>query len=110
MKIRNGFVSNSSSSSFVIAVKKEVHEEVLKQLTGYEKAIINDISQQDTIFGVEVFIIGDLDVHGCSYIFEDLSDYEEAGEDEANNPWDALDRYENLVKQNENAWWYWSIG
>lgn len=34
MKIRNGFVSNSSSSSFVIASKKPLSEELFMQVLG----------------------------------------------------------------------------
>lgn len=110
MKVRNGFVSNSSSSSFVIAVKKEVHEEVLKQLTEYDKDIIEQMAEKDTIFGTDVYTIGALDVHGDCYSFGDLDMNEETKDGESESPWDALDRYENLVQQNENAWWYWSIG
>ena len=36
MKIRNGFVSNSSSSSFIIAVKSELTEERLAELFSTE--------------------------------------------------------------------------
>ncbi len=109
MKVRNGFVSNSSSSSFVIAVKKDVHEKVLKQLTEYEKDVIEQIAEKDTIFGIDVYTIGDLDVHGDCYLFGDLPINEEAKDGESESPWDVLDRYEILVLQNENARWGWSI-
>jgi hypothetical protein len=41
MKIRNGFVSNSSSSSFVL-VFKSAHEEILKTLNESERKYIED--------------------------------------------------------------------
>lgn len=44
MKIRNGFVSNSSSSSFVVAFKKlpETVDEMLQMLFGDEKTFTSD--------------------------------------------------------------------
>jgi len=110
MKIRNGFVSNSSSSSFVIAVKKDVHEKVLKQLTEYEKDVIEQIAEKDTIFGIDVYTVSDMtDMDGNSWTFGDLPINEEAKNGESESPWDVLDRYEILVLQNENARWGWSI-
>jgi len=39
MKTRNGFVSNSSSSSFVIVAPKDIVDNVLKTLTPYEQEV-----------------------------------------------------------------------
>ena len=37
MKIRNGFVSNFSSSSYIVVMKENIWNKVLEELPGYEK-------------------------------------------------------------------------
>ena len=70
MKIRSGFVSNSSSSSFVIICKGELTEEKLQKALGKKAAsfefgedsffgsILNSLEEQDTVsfgwYGCEV--------------------------------------------------------
>lgn len=44
MKIRNGFVSNSSSSSFIIATKKELYD-----LSAEEKMLVFNIEKDSSI-------------------------------------------------------------
>ena len=41
MKVRSGFVSNSSSSSFVICATLDVWEKILKELNEYEIKLAN---------------------------------------------------------------------
>ncbi len=43
MKIRSGFVSNSSSSSFVVVAPKAIVEEVLNTLRPYERAVAEHV-------------------------------------------------------------------
>jgi hypothetical protein len=40
MKIRNGFVSNSSSSSFVVTVTEQAHQQALAKVAPWEREII----------------------------------------------------------------------
>lgn len=40
MKIRSGFVSNSSSSSFIIIIKKEDYKSLLNKISAFEKEMI----------------------------------------------------------------------
>lgn len=49
MKIRNGFVSNSSSSSFVIGVKDELTEELLGRILKVEKGSPYKVIAEDSI-------------------------------------------------------------
>lgn len=37
MKIRNGFVSNSSTNSFVMLVRKDVHDEIVAGMSKDEQ-------------------------------------------------------------------------
>lgn len=41
MKIRSGFVSNSSSSSYVIVIEKEAYDQMYSQLSNIQKDIIS---------------------------------------------------------------------
>jgi hypothetical protein len=46
MKIRTGFVSNSSSSSFVIFLKEKDYEEVYNELSPLEKELVDYLEPQ----------------------------------------------------------------
>ena len=48
MKIRNGFVSNSSSSSFILATTKENLEHVISSLTGDQVALYEKMRKHIT--------------------------------------------------------------
>jgi len=51
MKIRSGFVSNSSSSSFVMIVKKEAYENVFSNLSKLEQKLAEDLFKETNVFG-----------------------------------------------------------
>lgn len=42
MKIRTGFVSNSSSSSYVVLMTKESYEKILSTMTAFEQAVVRE--------------------------------------------------------------------
>lgn len=42
MKIRQGFVSNSSTSSFVLVIEKEWYEECLSEATEYSQHVVKE--------------------------------------------------------------------
>jgi hypothetical protein len=50
MKIRSGFVSNSSSSSFVIVAPKDVVDVVMATLNPYEQAVAKHVQLSDKKF------------------------------------------------------------
>lgn len=54
MKIRNGFVSNSSSSSFILIVKEEDHLKALDNLDSeFEKKFLNNVMSDEKKFGTK---------------------------------------------------------
>ena len=95
MKVRQGFVSNSSTSSFVVVMKKEHYEKGLEMIHPYSKACIEALGHNSDIFlGEEVVSLGTMSTQGGSqweWIDVDF-DIETLGEDE-----DADDlKYESL--------------
>lgn len=45
MKLRYGFVSNSSSSSFVLLIELDTHNEILKEMEAKDRKIIIDLQK-----------------------------------------------------------------
>lgn len=77
MKIRTGFVSNSSSSSFVVFTSAENFDTVLEKFKPCERQIISRISEQAPTFnGIKMKAIGCMEGNYSS--FEDnYPDFEE---------------------------------
>ena len=69
MKIRSGFVSNSSSSSFVLVVKKELYDTVMSGLDPLHQAIMEATMRPDNVLWHECMVY-----ENCSsdYWFDDI--------------------------------------
>lgn len=82
MKIRNGFVSNSSSSSFVILLTKEQNEELLKNVDDYQRAILVELAEEKKAFGQDLILYAGSE--GNYSIFEDwcVEEFEDMDDEE----------------------------
>jgi len=70
MKVRGGFVSNSSSSSFIAIVPMEIHEKVLSELHPFVTAVVNTIGEEQDVLGQRCFVTGEF----CTMDYGSLDD------------------------------------
>lgn len=66
MKIRSGFVSNSSSSSFVAVVLQDEYDKLISKMNELEALIFNDLISKPKKFGdTKVFVINRVTGEAC---------------------------------------------
>jgi hypothetical protein len=99
MKVRNGFVSNSSSSSFVICVEKNIHDQAISKIHPYYKACLEAIGfEQIKAFGKDLVCFKEWNTAGGSmweYVnVEYDGDMPETNENEC---YESLREYEKAV-------------
>jgi hypothetical protein len=106
MKIRSRFVSNSSSSSFIVLVTKEAHEEAMAKLHPWERTVVDCFMSEGKIGNQEIYYGGHFSSDGCD-AFEYLS-VEEAPQElkDAASKWDtaeriAWDKYESSLPKDK---------
>ena len=97
MKTRNGFVSNSSSSSFVIVVPTETYDKVVATLSDLEKRMVKHMgSKSKTLFGKNISVISG--VSGNYDSLEGFDPYDNDGEpDETTEEFDVYGAWEDFV-------------
>jgi len=102
MKIRNGFVSNSSTSSFVITTTKDNHEKIMEAIHPYERACIKALGfSYGNLMGTEIVSMGTLSTSGgCAWEYIDVEyDGDDIGEGEMNDmKYDCLYTYQSKAK------------
>ena len=96
MKIRSGFVSNSSSSSFVVIAPKNIVDDVLNELTTNEKAAVNWIKTGDKLFCGKVVTV----FQGMTGNYSSWEDFEypEDVDDEDEEVY-ASEHFDNFVEK-----------
>lgn len=82
MKTRTGFVSNSSSSSFILITSKANHERAMAQLDSWERKIVESTGIENfELEGVKVIKFYSYNEHECSTVFDimenELPNFEE---------------------------------
>ena len=93
MKIRTGFVSNSSSGSFVAVIEKYAYDEMYKDLSDLQKIICDNYFEDGQFLDIKVkkcFIKYETEEsYFLTQLFEDEEDYEE-GWEFAEKLWDEF--------------------
>ncbi len=93
MKIRTGFVSNSSSSSFVCLYKKDEVDKLMHTLTGTERLVFDEVFGETEVFGQHCYLYDDYsDRSGECYRFDYLNLPEEV-----EDVWEVLEVIRNKL-------------
>lgn len=74
MKIRNGFVSNSSSSSFVVLLKKDIQHNLKEKVRTFLKETFSDFDNEENIVN-DIYNKIEMSISSGREIYEDGSEY-----------------------------------
>jgi hypothetical protein len=106
MKVRYGFVSNSSSSSFLLIAKKDHFDECTNKIENADKLIKqlkkNKFLKEDTVFGETVIVLQDFMTPGGGGWWEEMEDTE--NNDNLYSAWEKLEKELNKNKTKCSSW------
>jgi hypothetical protein len=86
MKTRTGFVSNSSTSSYLLIVPIATHESVMSEFGEYEKEVIDYVSAPQKVLGQNCMVAGWVSGNGSTFDRENLPE-------KWDGPWEIVDYY-----------------
>jgi len=99
---RRGFVSNSSSSSFLIIVPRATHDAVYNTLTPYERAVADTLTYRAIVVGQECVVGGYFSTMDSGPFDCRVVEYE--GEPDEGGPTAAWDKYVAALKATGEAY------
>ena len=106
MKIRDGFVSNSSSSSFLLIAKKDYFDECTNKTENADKLIKklkkSKFLKEDTVFGEKAIVLQDFMTPGGGGWWEEMEDTED--NDNLYSAWEKLEKELNKNKTKCSSW------
>ena len=111
MKVRQGFVSNSSSSSFVFATTVENHERALNTFMGDEKKFLENFPfGKQKGFGQDVITISDLmENGGYGNLYYNVNDaVKKAGLSNSDDWHEVLENYQKKANEQPDNVFEWN--
>jgi len=106
MKLRNGFVSNSSTSSYVIITTQESYDKIMTQLSELERGAVKaefsfskeKVCGEDRIVATETICTEDL-----GYDWDFLPEDSECDSKEFEEAYEGLDKFVRLIGKEKDS-------